>query len=182
MRFLFSCIAVIAFASCRGPEPRKPEEVKTGSFYKESIERSKQLLAKEEEMIKELMAKDTLHEYISSPNGFWYYYETKNDTATYLPKTEDQILFSYNLMSLQNDTIYTAEQIGPTSHVVDKQQLFPGLQNAVKLLKINEKATFIFPSLQAYGYQGDNKAIGPRTPLKASVELHTIIIHKDSLH
>ena len=128
------------------------------------------------------MAKDTLHEYITSPNGFWYYYETKNDTATYLPKTEDQILFSYNLMSLQNDTIYTAEQIGPTSHVVDKQQLFPGLQNAVKLLKINEKATFIFPSLQAFGYQGDNKAIGPRTPLKSSVELHTIIIHKDSLN
>ena len=182
MRIVVLCIAVLAFTSCRGPEPRKPVEVKSGSFYKESIERSKQLLAKEEEMIKELMAKDTLHEYSTSPNGFWYYYETKNDTATYLPKTEDQILFSYNLMSLQNDTIYTAEEIGPTSHVVDKQQLFPGLQNAVKLLKINEKATFIFPSLQAYGYQGDNKAIGPRTPLKSSVELHTIIIHKDSLN
>lgn len=182
MRVFLLFITVLVFANCKGPEPRKPEEVKSGSFYKESIERNKKLLAEEEKLIQEIMVKDTVHEYIASPNGFWYHYETQNDTATYLPKTEDQILFSYNLMTLDNDTIYTAEQIGPTSHVVDKQQLFPGLQNAVKLLKINEKATFIFPSLQAYGYQGDNKAIGPRTPLKSSVELHTIIIHTDSLN
>lgn len=182
MRIVLLFIVVLAFANCKGPEPRKPEEVKSGSFYKESIERNKKLLAEEEKLIQEIMVKDTVHEYIASPNGFWYHYETRNDTATYLPKTEDQILFSYNLMTLDNDTIYTAKEIGATSHVVDKQQLFPGLQNAVKLLKINEKATFIFPSLQAYGYQGDNKAIGPRTPLKSSVELHTIIIHKDSLN
>lgn len=182
MRIIPVFLLVLFLSSCGGPEPRRPEEVKTGSFYKESIERNKKLLAEEEKLIQEIMAKDTLHKYSASPNGFWYHYEVQNDTATYSPKTNDQILFSYNLMTLDNDTIYTAQEIGPTSHVVDKQQLFPGLQNAVKLLKINEKATFIFPSLQAYGYQGDNKAIGPRTPLKASVELHTIIIHKDSLH
>jgi len=49
-------------------------------------------------------------------------------------------------------------------------------------LNINEKATFLFPSDQGYGYQGDNKAIAPLTPLRASVELHTIIIHKDSVN
>lgn len=85
-------------------------------------------------------------------------------------------------MSLDNDTIYSAKDIGPTSFVVDKEQLFPGMQNAVKLLKISEKATFVFPSLQAYGYQGDNNAVAPRTPIKSSVELHTIIINKDSIN
>lgn len=168
--------------SCGGPEPRRPVEVKSGSFFKESVERNKALLAFEEKIIQEIIEKDTIHEYVASPNGFWYFFETKNDTATYFPKTNDQILFSYNLMSLNNDTIYSAEAIGPTSFVVDKEQLFPGMQNAVKLLKISEKATFIFPSLQAYGYHGDGNAIGPRTPLKSSVELHTIIINKDSLN
>ena len=182
MRTAFVFLLALLCINCGGPEPRKPVEVKTGSFYKESIERNKKLLAEEENAIQQLIKKDTLHEYLASPNGFWYYFETKNDTATYLPKTNDQILFSYNLMTLNNDTIYTAKEIGPVSHVVDKQQLFPGLQNAVKLLKVSEKATFIFPSLQAYGYQGDNNAIGPRTPVKSSVELHTIIINKDSLN
>lgn len=182
MRLVLILLLALLVVNCGGPEPRRPVEVKSGSFYKESIERNKLLIAKEEALIKEIIAKDTAHSYQSNPNGFWYYFETKNDTATYAPKTGDQILFSYNLMGLDNDTIYTAEEIGPTSFVIDKQQLFPGLQNAVKLLKVNEKATFIFPSLQAYGYQGDNKAIGPMTPLKASVELHTIIINKDSIN
>ncbi|WP_222984619.1 gliding motility-associated peptidyl-prolyl isomerase GldI [Flagellimonas meishanensis] len=172
----------LLFWQCGGPEPRKPVEVKSGSFFKESVERSKALLAHEEQMIKEIMANDSVNEYLTSPNGFWYYMESINDTATYTPKPKDQILFSYNLMTLGNDTIYTAEAIGPTSYVVDKEQLFPGLQKAVKLLKINEKATFLFPSLQAYGYQGDGNAIGPKTPVKSSVELHTIIIDNDSLN
>ena len=182
MRFFLAVLLTAIVMSCGGPEPRKPVEVKSGSFYKESIERTKKLLAAEEEVIQEIISKDTVHEYLSSPDGFWYYYEFKNDTASYQLKTDDQILFSYNLMNLNNDTIYTAEEIGPTSYVIDKQQLFPGLQNAVKLLKINEKVTFLFPSPLAYGYQGDNKAIGPKMPLKSSVELHTIIIDNDSLN
>ena len=182
MRFFLAVLLVVSVTSCGGPEPRRPIEVKSGSFFKESIERTKKLLAEEEKAIQEIISKDTVHEYMSNPNGFWYYYETKNDTATYQLKSGDQILFSYNLMNLDGDTIYTAEEIGPQSHVIDKQQLFPGLQNAVKLLKINEKATFLFPSPLAFGYQGDNKSIGPKTPLKSSVELHTIIIDNDSLN
>ena len=182
MKYFTALLLMVLVIGCGGPEPRRPVEVKSGSFFKESIERTKKLLAEEEKAIRNIMEQDTVHEYLSSSNGFWYFYETKNDTATYQLKTGDQILFSYNLMTLGNDTIYTAEEIGPKSHVIDKQQLFPGLQNAVKLLKINEKATFLFPSPLAYGYQGDNKAIGPKTPLKSSVELHTIIIDNDSLN
>lgn len=182
MRTLPAIVLVLALAGCKGPEPRKPVEVKSGSFQKESIERNKILLAKQQAIIQELMARDSAHHYLASPNGFWYYFEKENDTASYLPKEGDQILFTYSLMTLDGDTIYGAGDLGPISHVVDKQQLFPGLQNAVKLLNINEKATFLFPSDQGYGYQGDNKAIAPLTPLRASVELHTIIIHKDSVN
>ncbi|MCL6265369.1 gliding motility-associated peptidyl-prolyl isomerase GldI [Flagellimonas myxillae] len=167
---------------CGGPEPRRPVKINSGSFFKESVERNKALLAQEEALIQNIIDADSLHDYVASPNGFWYYLEKKNETATYLPKPNDQILFSYNLVTLQNDTIYTAQELGPTSYVVDKEQLFTGLQNAVKLLKINERATFLFPSLQAFGYHGDGNQIGPRTPLKSTVELHTIIINQDSLN
>src|SRR5690606_35953285 len=182
MKTALLIVLALLLVHCKGPEPRKPESVQSGSYYKESIERSKKLLARDEQAIREIIERDSVHEYLTSPNGFWYYYEKVNDTARYLPREGDQILFSHTLMTLGGDTIYTAAELGPTSHVVDKQQLFPGLQNAVKLLKIHEKATFLFPSIQAYGYQGDNKAIAPLTPLRASVELHTIIIHKDSLN
>ncbi|WP_422348504.1 gliding motility-associated peptidyl-prolyl isomerase GldI [Flagellimonas sp.] len=182
MKAIWSSILILVLMSCGGPEPRKPVKVKSGSFFKESVERNKTLLAQEETIIQKIIERDSLHEYMASPSGFWYYFDAKNDSSRYLPKTNDQILFSYDLRSLDNDTIYTAQEIGPTSYVVDKEQLFTGLQNAVKLLKINEKATFIFPSLQAYGYHGDGDRIGPRTPLKSTIELHTIIINQDSLN
>ena len=175
-------ILILVLMSCGGPEPRRPIKVKSGSFFKESVERNKALLSQEETIIQRIIEKDSLHEYVASPSGFWYYFDTKNDSSRYFPKTNDQILFSYDLRSLDNDTIYTTQEIGPTSYVVDKEQLFTGLQNAVKLLKINEKATFLFPSLQAYGYHVDGDRIGPRTPLKSTIELHTIIINQDSLN
>jgi gliding motility-associated peptidyl-prolyl isomerase len=182
MKGLFLIFAAILFVNCGGPEPRRPIEVKSGSFFKESVERNKQLLELEEKIIANIIEQDTVHDYLASPSGFMYFFEFKNDTATYLPRTNDQILFSYNLVTLDNDTIYSMKEIGPTSYVVDKEQLFPGLQNAVKLLKISERATFLFPSLQAYGYHGDGNDIGPKTPLKSTIELHTIIINQDSLN
>lgn len=182
MRAFFLIFTAILLVNCGGPEPRKPVEVKSGSFFKESVERNKQLLELEEKIITSIIEKDTVHDYIASPSGFQYFFDVKNDTATYSPKTNDQILFSYNLVTLANDTIYSMEDIGPTSYVVDKEQLFPGLQNAVKLLKISERATFLFPSLLAFGYHGDGNSIGPKTPLKSTIELHTIIINQDSLN
>ncbi|MGW9686838.1 gliding motility-associated peptidyl-prolyl isomerase GldI [Flagellimonas sp. 2504JD1-5] len=182
MRILTLLTLLFIVVGCGGPEPRRPVKVKSGSFFKESVERNKALLAKEEKLIQEIIAQDTIHSYLTSSNGFWYYFENKNEESAYFPKTDDQILFSYNLLTMDNDTLYSAEEIGPKSYVVDKEQLFPGLQNAVKLLKINERATFLFPSLQAYGYHGDGDKIGPITPLKSTIELHTIIINQDSLN
>lgn len=182
MRVVFFIFMILALTNCKGPEPRRPVEVKSGSFFTESVERNKALLAEEEKIIQKIIEQDTINDYVASPNGFWYYFESKNDTASYSPRANDQILFSYNLISLENDTIYSAEELGPTSYVVDKEQLFTGLQNAVKLLKINERATFLFPSLQTYGYHGDGDKIGPRTPVKSTIELHTIIINQDSLN
>ena len=182
MRQIFVLFSFVLLLSCGGPEARKPIKVKSGSFFKESVERNKNLLALEEKMIQEIIKRDNLHEYIASPNGFWYYFETQNEASRYTPQTDDQILFSYDLRTLDNKAIYSSEDLGPTSYTVDKEQLFPGLQNAVKLLKINEKATFFFPSLQAYGYLGDGESIGPKTPLRSTIELHTIIINQDSLN
>lgn len=177
MKIPIHILLAILCIQCGSPEPRRPVAVQSGHFLKESVARNKKLLALEEQIIQKSIEKDTLHQYIASPNGFWYYFETRNDTASYLPQPNDHIQFSYNIMAMNNDTIYSAEELGTVSYIVDKESLFPGLQQAVKLLKIKEKATFLFPSSQAYGYPGDGNAIAPQTPLKVSVALHTIKIH-----
>lgn len=182
MKYLSFIIVLILFLGCEGPKPRKPVQVKSKSSYKESIERSKKLLAQEQNLINNIIEKDSTREYYDSPNGFSYFYEVEDQSSTYQLKPNDEVVFTYTMMTLKSDTIYNAEEIGVVQHAIDKSQLFPGLRNGLKLMKTLDKITFLFPSSQGYGYKGDGNKIGPNTPLKASVQLLEIKKNKDSLN
>lgn len=169
---------------CGGPVPRKPVEVRSGSFMKESVTRNRELLAREESRIKEIIGQDSIHEYQSSAAGSWYYYNEKNDIATYTPKAGDLITLRFNILSLDNDTIYSAEEIGELEYLVDQEDrdmLFPGLRSSVKMLKEAETATFLYPSSLAYGYPGDKARIGPNIPLKSTITILQIEKQQDSV-
>ncbi|GGD57522.1 gliding motility-associated peptidyl-prolyl isomerase GldI [Muriicola marianensis] len=168
---LFLALLVLA---CQGPEPRRPVKVKSGSFIKESVERNKKLLAEEEERIQRIIKTDSLKEYMPSSEGSWYAYELKNEVSDYTPQTDDLVRFTYTLLTLDNDTIYTQKEIGLQSYKVDKQELFPGLRNSIKLLKEGEIAIFLFPSSLGYGYIGDKNKIGVNVPLKAVITVREI--------
>ncbi len=172
---------LIFLTQCGGPEPRRPIEVKSGSFFKASVERNKELLAQEEEMIREIMVSDSLNQYLSSDFGAWYYYLDHNSENTYQPVEDDLVTLEYNLLSLNNDTIYSKEEIGTIVYRVDREELFPGLRMSVKLLKEGETATFLYPSHLAYGYHGDEERIGPNVPLKSTISILNIEQVKDSI-
>ena len=180
MRQLFLFLMVLGLLGCEGPEPRRPLQMKTGRVNS-SIERSKKLLALEESVINEIIKKDSLHEYKHSKNGAWYYYVQKNNEADYTPQPDDLVTMTYTIMDFNNDTIYTQDEIGILTYKVDKQQLFPGLRNSIKLLKEKETATFLFPSSLAYGYLGDTDKIGVNVPIKATVSLLRIEKQQDSI-
>lgn len=165
---IFICLLL---AACSGPEPRKPVQTKSGSFFKESVERSKKLLQLEEQKIQDIIKTDSLKHYNHTAFGSWYHYWAINDSTNYTPKTDDLVVFTYDLITLDNDTIYKQEDIGVVTYKVDKQELFPGLRNAVALLKEREKATFLFPSSIAYGYHGDNNKVGTNVPLKSTLTI-----------
>ncbi|MET1259939.1 gliding motility-associated peptidyl-prolyl isomerase GldI [Flagellimonas sp. DF-77] len=178
--------SIIAMAlliwACKGPEPRKPIQVKSGSFFKESVARSKKLLEIEEKRIHKLIGQDSLNTYYTSPFGFWYRYEQQRDSSLPTPQPDDEVVLTYNLRTLSNDTLYTFQDIGRVQAAIGKSKLFPGLRNALPLLREGEEATFLFPSPQGYGYRGDTDRIGPNTPLRATVKLTRIIPKKDSIN
>jgi gliding motility-associated peptidyl-prolyl isomerase len=167
---LYFLIALFLF-NCDGPEARKPVRSSVPKIVKSTVERNKELLAIEVGIINALVKKDTLHQYLPTSSGSWFYYETKNDSTTYVPKGEDIVRLTYNIMTLTNDTIYSAKEIGVQAIKVDKPSLFKGLRNTFTLLKEGEKATFLFPSSLAFGYHGDDNKIAPNTPIKSSIEI-----------
>ncbi|MCM5662834.1 gliding motility-associated peptidyl-prolyl isomerase GldI [Galbibacter mesophilus] len=169
--FVFALLVV----ACKQPEARRPVNVKSGSFMRESIERNKGLLHYEEALIDSIIKNDSLHTYLASSNGYWYYFNTQDSTQSYLPKEGDVVKINYDIRTLQNDTIYSNTEVGIVDFKVDKEDYFPGLRTAVKLIRKGEKATFLFPSSLAYGYHGDDYKIGTNQPIISTITLLDIV-------
>lgn len=180
MRIRFTVLLAFLFVvGCGQPEPRRPIQQKTSKYFGANLERNKALLAEEQKLMQEIMANDSLRHYEQTASGSWFYYTKKNDTATYFPQPDDLVTLAYNVMSFDNDTIYSGETIGIKKYKVDKQDLFPGLRYGVKLLKENETATFLFPSSLGYGYPGDGDKIGVNMPLKSTLTI--LRIERDTI-
>ncbi len=166
---------LILFYSCKSPEARKPINISSGSFISESINRNKKLAAKEEAIIQKIIKKDTAHNYITSTSGFWYYYIKKDTLPTKSPVFGDIVNFNYNIKDLYGNTIYTEKELDTINYKIDKEELFFGLREGLKLMKSGETITFLFPSYQAYGYYGDENKIGTNLPLISQVTLNKIV-------
>ncbi|WP_025741467.1 gliding motility-associated peptidyl-prolyl isomerase GldI [Aquimarina pacifica] len=170
--YFFCCI--LLFSSCKPSEARKPVHIKSGSFIDESISRNKELAAREEAEILKIINTDTINHYITSETGFWYFY-TKKDTVSYrTPKFGDKVSFNYNVKDLYGNIIYTKKELDTITYRIDKEELFLGLREGLKLMKEGEMVTFLFPSYQAYGYYGDDYKIGTNIPLITEVTLNNI--------
>jgi gliding motility-associated peptidyl-prolyl isomerase len=173
-KLLVLIFLLLAMVSCKMPEARRPISTKTGSFIDASVERNKKLNAQEQATIKKLMERDK-KDYIASESGFWYYYNTKVDIDTLeTPDFGDIINFDYNVKDLNGSLIYSKDDIKDKTYVMDKEELFTGLREGLKLMKTGETVTFLFPSLKAYGYYGDQNKIGSNVPLICEVTVHSI--------
>ncbi|HER39945.1 MAG TPA: gliding motility-associated peptidyl-prolyl isomerase GldI [Salinimicrobium catena] len=165
---------LLLLGSCKSPEARRPVTQKSGSYINESIERNKKIVAAQEEQILAIIENDSANTYLSSPNGFWYYYNEKDSTAANTPEFGDVVEFDYNLKTLDGETIYSREELSTRTYVMDKEKLFSGMREGLKLMKEGETVTFLFPSHKAYGYYGDKKKIGADIPVISTVTLKKI--------
>lgn len=173
---LYTCICITLFVlGCKTPEARKPISVKTGSFINESIKRNKKLYAIEQAHIEKLLIKQQGDNYLASESGFWYYYNTKieNDSLN-TPNFGDIVNYNYNVKALDGSLIYSKDELKTQNYPMDKDELFTGLREGLKLMKTGETVTFLFPSQKAYGYYGDNHKIGSNTPLICEVTINSI--------
>ncbi|MBR9847593.1 MAG: gliding motility-associated peptidyl-prolyl isomerase GldI [Algicola sp.] len=171
---LFLLLISLLF-SCKSPDARRPESVKSGSFIKASADRNIKLNKREQALIQKIIDNNPEEDYIASESGFWYYYNTKVEQDTITPEFGDLVSFKYNVKDLNENTIYTEEELSVQNYVMDKEELFTGLREGLKLMKPGEVVTFLFPSQKAYGYYGDTNRIGTNIPLICKVTVNTII-------
>ncbi|MFT4612182.1 MAG: gliding motility-associated peptidyl-prolyl isomerase [Glaciecola sp.] len=174
MKYIILLIIIITFSSCKTPEARKPEAVQSGSFYKESAERNKKLNARERTRIEDIMAQNPEYDYMASNSGFWYRYHTKVEIDTITAGFGHVIHFNYDVKDLNGTMIYSEQELGNQTYVMDQQEIFTGLREGLKFMKPTETVTFLFPSQKAYGYYGDKNRIGTNIPLIVKVTVNNI--------
>lgn len=167
-------LAVILVFGCKSPDARRPESVQSGSFIQASAERNIKLNEKEHALIQTIMDKNPDVDYIASESGFWYYYNTKVERDTITPGFGDIVNFSYDVKDLNHNPIYSRDDLSVQDYVMDKEEIFTGLREGLKLMKPGETVTFLFPSQKAYGYYGDTNRIGTNVPLICEVTVNTI--------
>lgn len=164
-------IAILALVSCKQQQARMPVSRSSGEFLNASVERNKKLIKGEEGKIDSIIKSNPSVKYLTSQKGYWYYYETKNETDTLRPKKGDVANFDYEIKDLDGNVIYSQLELKPQTYVVDKQNIMMGLRHGIKLMHKNETVTFLFPSHMAFGYHGDNRRIGTNEPLICTVTL-----------
>ena len=171
MRYSVSLLFFLILISCSGPVPRRPVSHSSKSFLKESVERNKQLNSLEENVIKYYIALDSLNSYEISSNGYWFRYLKKENKIAATPILGEEVIFEYEISNLENEVLYTFQDLGEVNYKIDKENLESGLQSGLKLMKEGEEMLFLFPSYKAFGILGDRTKIGMNQPLIYRVKL-----------
>lgn len=172
LKIILFIFVFAAFTSCKQQQARMPISRSSGTFMKESIARNKKLIAGEEGKIDSIIKSNPQIKYFASKKGYWYHYESRNERDTLRPKKGDVAFFDYEIKDFKGNVVYSEVELRPQTYVVDKQNILMGLRDGIKLMRKNEKVTFLFPSHMAFGYHGDNKRIKSNEPIICTVTLN----------
>lgn len=179
MKNLFILLLTLSVISCKTPEARQPITEKTGSFINKSVALNKKLNAEQHEQIEKIITDNPDKSFIASENGFWYHYNTKLEGDLITPSFGEIVNFNYSMSNLRGKLIYSEADLKTQNYTMDQEELFSGLRQGLKLMKVGETVTFYFPSQKVYGFYGDENKIGRNTSVICKVTLNTITQKED---
>ena len=124
-------IVSLFLISCSEQQARKPISASNSNSLTSASSILKKINSIEELKIINYIKKDTFHDYIRSPNGFWYRYITKNTDNIVLPKKGDLVQISYEISDLKDEIIYSKQFNGIKNYKVDEEDFIPGIQQGL---------------------------------------------------
>jgi FKBP-type peptidyl-prolyl cis-trans isomerase len=167
---LYSLTFLMIMISCRGGRERQPED--KPSDYKESlINANKELVRTESEQIDDFIARHGW-QMTETATGLRYMVYKKGIGPT--GQKGKVVKLNYSMTLLTGDTVYSSSSDGPMQFVAGQGQVISGLEEAILLLNVGDRAKIIIPSHLAFGLIGDQNKIRHKASLVYDVEFVTM--------
>jgi len=172
MKYSFLLLFIFAFISCKNQEARRPIQATPSVTIYEAVKEENKLINEiENKKIERYIQQDSLSIYTNSSYGFWYKYDIVSTEENPKLKNGDEVELRYEIKNLNNEIIYSEEELGIKSLKIGQQDFIPALQEGLKLMKIGETITFAIPSYKAFGIAGDKNKIGINQSIIVTVTL-----------
>jgi len=166
-KFIYIVPIVALFISCEEPPPELPKEV---NWTKDDSYTLGKNVAENEEIKIRLfleMHKDWKLE--QTGTGLRYYVYEKGDGP--IPKRGQIAQIEYVVSLLDGEECYRTESDEYEELLVDQSDVETGVQEAIKLLHVGDRAKLIIPSHIGHGLLGDQNKIPPLTTLVVDIYL-----------
>ena len=159
-------ICLLLFASC-GHQNRSERPVRQSDVKEPLIEANREVVRTESEQID-----DFIHRYgwkMTTTSTGLRYMIYKQGTGPFA-MVGKEVTLNYSTTLLTGDTVYTSRNDGPIIFEVGKGQVISGLEEAILLLKVGDRAKIIIPSHLAFGLIGDQNKITFKASLVYDVD------------
>lgn len=165
-----------AFLSCKKNPPQHPTQYANDGFLEYSKKFNKQLKDDENKDI-QIYIQNHPEDYLQTNAGFFMTRTKMNETRKV--QDFDTIRFQYQVSNMEDELIYSYEDVGEQLIVMGQTSMIPGLEYGLKRMSEGEYAKILLPSVLGYGVDGDRKDIGIDQPLVIEIKLEDIVNYEN---
>jgi FKBP-type peptidyl-prolyl cis-trans isomerase len=162
-RFLYNAFIIVTslavLSSCGNNETRHTHpEITQKEVNNGLINSHKEFLLQQEDEIKQYVVR---HNYDMQKTASGIYYKINVQGKGEQAKVGEFASVSYTISLLDGTVCYDTRNEGPKQFKVGEDEVESGVHEAVQLMHVGDKATFIIPSNLANGLVGDKDKIPP---------------------
>jgi len=164
---IISVISILLFATCKQSVNNNSNEKQPSS--KESLVKVNRYMVKSEnEDIENYIHR---HQWKMEKTGsglrIMIYEEGSGEPA----KKGQIVELDYELTLITGDVVYSSKENGPMIFKIGYGGVETGLEEAILLMKMGDKAKLVIPSHLAHGFLGDDNLIPPRSTVIYDIEI-----------
>tara|TARA_R110002049_G_scaffold294590_5_gene481303 strand:- start:2734 stop:3258 length:525 start_codon:yes stop_codon:yes gene_type:complete len=170
MKFsLLITVFILIISACNSQEQKQKVPFQSKSDFDESmIESHKRFLDKSSKEITEYINRSN---YTFETSGTGLRYTTLEKGSGVQPKKGNEVKIEYSIQFLDGEPVMEYATPKVMSFYIEQSDVETGLHEALQLMKVGEKAEFIFPPHLAFGISGDRNGIPPQSTLIYTIEL-----------